>query len=77
MENGDIMPIAYIEKISKDKNIPVKTLEGFWDEAKASAAKSDHAENYAYITGIFNNMIKKKKSISKEDVDISPIYASW
>lgn len=79
MENGDIMPTAYIKKVSKETGKSVASLEKKWDAAIAKAKEEGHAENYAYITGIFKNMIKtkKKKSVSKEDVDSSPIYASW
>jgi hypothetical protein len=78
MENGEFMPTPYIKKVSKETGKSIKSLEKKWDTAVAKAAEAGHAEDYAYITGIFKNMIKKKKkSVSKEDIDSTPIYASW
>ncbi len=50
------MPLPYLEKISVKQNIPLKTLEGYWERAKSS---SDDPENYAIITTIFKKILKK------------------
>lgn len=78
MEHGEFMPNAYIKKVSKETGKSIKSLEKKWDTAVDTAKEAGHADDYAYITGIFKNMIKKKKkSVSKEDIDSTPIYASW
>ena len=51
------MPTPYIEKLSKEGKGSVESLEKKWDEAKAQAKKEGKADNYAYITSIFQNMI--------------------
>lgn len=78
MEHGEFMPNAYIKKVSKETGKSVESLEKKWEKAQKAAKKAGKEGNYSYITSIFNNMVKKKKkSVSKEDIDSTPIYASW
>lgn len=51
------MPTPYIEKLSKEGKGSVESLEKKWDEAKSKAKEEGKADNYAYITSIFQNMI--------------------
>lgn len=72
------MPNAYIKKVGKQTGKSIESLEKKWDSAVDKAKDAGHTDDYAYIMGIFKNMIKKKKkSVAKEDIDPSPIYASW
>jgi hypothetical protein len=61
------MPTAYMSKMSKEKNIPIAKLEKYWDKAKSLAKDSGHEDEFDYITGIFNKMIKEDEdhTISK------------
>ena len=54
------MPTDYIKKLSKEGKGSVATLESKWAEAKAQANKAGKANNFAYITSIFQNMINAK-----------------
>lgn len=56
------MPTAYIKTLAREGKGTVAELEKKWDRARTLAAEEDHAEDYAYITGIFNRMIGKKKA---------------
>lgn len=57
------MPQAYVSKLAKQHGISVKTAEKHWDKAKAAAKKEGHGDNYAYITGIFKNMMHENAFI--------------
>ncbi|MDE1830700.1 MAG: hypothetical protein KGI25_10305 [Thaumarchaeota archaeon] len=51
------MPQAYVRKLAKKHGTSTRKAEGKWAKAKASAAASGHADNYAYVTSIFKNMM--------------------
>lgn len=68
------MPTAYIKTLSRSGKGSVAELEKKWDRAKELAEEEGHAENYAYVTGIFNRMIGKKKAglasgVTQEDIN--------
>ena len=54
------MPTPYLEKVAKEKGIPIKEAERLWEKAKKQAEADGHAEDYEYITAIFKEMIKNK-----------------
>ena len=72
------MPTPYIEKLSKEGKGSVESLEKKWDEAKAQAKKEGKADNYAYITSIFKNMIHagtgKQNLTVERDGDYLELY---
>ena len=51
------MPTAYLKKMSEKTGKSLSSLESSWEEAKHQAEHDGHAENYAYITTIFKNMV--------------------
>lgn len=51
------MPNNYIKSLVKKGKGSAKKLEKKWKKAKNLAKKQGHAEEYDYITGIFNRMI--------------------
>lgn len=51
------MPQEYVRKLAHKHGTSTRRAEGKWAKAKASAAASGHADNYAYITSIFQNMM--------------------
>lgn len=51
------MPQAYVKKLARKHGTSTRRAEGKWAKAKASAAESGHADNYAYVTRIFKNMM--------------------
>jgi hypothetical protein len=53
------MPTAYIKKLSDQGKGSVESLEKKWNHAKSLAKEAGHAEEFDYITGIFNKMIKE------------------
>lgn len=57
------MPQAYVKKLAKKHGTSTNRAEGKWAKAKASAASSGHADNYAYITSIFKNMMHESPEI--------------
>ena len=68
------MPIAYIKIMSSAGKGTIAELEHKWKKAMDIAEEEGHEKNYAYITGIFNKMIGKKKAefnsgILQEDVN--------
>lgn len=63
------MPTAYVRTLAEKGKGTVQELEHKWDRAVDLAADQGHAEDYAYITGIFNRMIgKKKKSAAVQEL---------
>ena len=67
------MPTAFLKKMAKEKGYNLKTLEEFWDKAMDVAKKEKDPEvedYYAYVMGIFKNMIKgdESKKINPEDM---------
>jgi len=63
------MPKSYLQKISKEKGISMDKVERLWDKAKGIAKDSGREEDYAYITGIFKNMLGEHKL----DEELSPL----
>ncbi len=53
------MPQKYIKKLAKKHNITIDKAEQYWDNAKKQAKKQNKEDNYAYITGIFKNMMNE------------------
>lgn len=51
------MPTSYIKKLHEQHKGSIAELERKWEEAKAAAAKQGRAENWAYVTSIFNKMV--------------------
>jgi len=51
------MPSAYVNKLAKKHHVSIDKAEDMWSKAKASAKKQGKADDYAYITGIFKQMI--------------------
>jgi len=78
------MPQAYLLKISRECDIPIKKAEELWDKAKTIAKESGFIEGtnefYSYTTGILKKMIGKEctdelasESITKSDILIDLI----
>jgi len=63
------MPTAEMKKIHKEKDIPIKTLEKYWSEAKAIAF-SKSPENWALVQSIFLNKVKNHKHIKESFYDM-------
>ena len=61
------MPSPYLQKLSKEKNIPIKELEKKWDEAKKLAKDEDHEGEWDYVTAIFKKLAKVEESYVKEE----------
>ena len=59
------MPNAYLQKLAKTTDKPIKELERLWVEAKALASKEGKKDNFAYITGIFKKMIGESLNINE------------
>lgn len=57
------MPQAYVRKLAKKHGTSTRRAESKWAKAKASAVESGHADNYAYITSIFKNMMHESPEI--------------
>lgn len=57
------MPTPYIEKLAKEGKGSVQSLERKWDRAKAIAKGEGQANNYAYITQIFKNLVHASTTI--------------
>lgn len=51
------MPTTYIKKLSAQGKGSLKDLESKWKKAKSIAKEEGKEEDFAYITGIFKNMI--------------------
>ena len=56
------MPTNFVAKLAKEHNISVEKAEERWNVAKQQAAKQGKAENFAYITSIFKNMMGESAS---------------
>lgn len=60
------MPAPQITSMAKKAGKSEAEAEKLWAEAKAAAKKEGHAEDYAYVMGIFKKMIgAKKESIDR------------
>lgn len=62
------MPQAYVNKLAKKHGMGVSTAERRWNRAKAAAKSEGHAEDYAYIAGIFKKMMNEGIKISNPKV---------
>lgn len=51
------MPSAYVKKLAEKHRMSIDKAEQKWEDAKKAAAKQGQADNYAYITSIFQNMM--------------------
>lgn len=51
------MPSHYVSKLAKQKDMTTAEAERRWNKAKGIAAKEGKAEDYGYITGIFQKMM--------------------
>lgn len=51
------MPTNYLKRLNKDYKIPMKKLEEYWKKAQDIAKKSGREDQFAYVTGIFKNML--------------------
>ncbi len=51
------MPTPYIKKIAKSKGMPISKVEKVWEDAKEAAKSEGKADNYGYVTSIFQSMI--------------------
>lgn len=60
------MPTEYIKKLSKEGKGSVASLESKWERAKKQASEEGKADNYAYITSIFQRMVGIEASPVKE-----------
>lgn len=60
------MPTAYIKKLAAEGHGSVAELEKKWEAAKSVASKEGHAEDYAYVTSIFQRLSKVKASVQIE-----------
>lgn len=55
------MPTPYLEKKAKESEKSMEAVERLWEEAKASAAEQGKADNYAYITAVFDRRLHRKR----------------
>lgn len=62
------MPTAYIKKLSDEGKGSIQSLEKKWDHAKSIAKEAGHDEEFDYITGIFNKMIKESLNETKKKI---------
>lgn len=51
------MPSAYVKKLAEKHGMSIDKAEQKWEDAKKAAAKQGQADNHAYITSIFQNMM--------------------
>lgn len=71
------MPVPYVKKMAKKHKTSVSRAEGLWNDAKKSAEKQGHGDNYSYITGIFKKMIGESYSgsfkafLSENDLEVT------
>lgn len=63
------MPNSYLNKLSKDKKIPLSDLEKKWDKAKSLAKEEGHEEEWDYITAIFKKLANINESLNEEWYD--------
>lgn len=61
------MPNSVIQSYADKTGKSVAELENLWDKAKKAAKEQDREEDYAYITGIFKNMVGVKESYQRYD----------
>ncbi len=67
------MPVAYVRKLAHKHGTSVSTAERRWKNAKASAAKQGHGDDYGYITGIFKNMMNEGIDTYNHEADFEAI----
>lgn len=60
------MPSEYVKKLATKKGVSAKEAERKWDKAKKLAADEGHAEDFAYITGIFKRMMGETSSVLEQ-----------
>jgi len=70
------VPTPYIEKLSKEGKGSVSDLEAKWNKAKGIAAKDGKSDDYAYITGIFKNMVGASVVIDPQKCRIQVMAAT-
>lgn len=58
------MPQAYVKKLAKKKGINIQKAESKWSQATKIASETGREENYAYITGIFKNLMNEDTTIA-------------
>ena len=72
------MPLPHLKNLHKETGISMQVLERFWEEAKKSAKKSGHSEDYPYIMSIFHKMVHGHRTTSSGPLDLhrlSQIYS--
>ena len=60
------MPSEYVDELAKQKGMSATEAERLWDKAKRLAAKEGHADDFAYITGIFKRMMGESSSVLEQ-----------
>lgn len=51
------MPNNIVKSFAERTKKPIKDIEAKWDEAKATASKEGHQNNYPYIVGILKHLL--------------------
>lgn len=51
------MPQSYVKKMARRHHVDIGDAEACWQDAKRAAAANGHADDWAYITRIFKNMM--------------------
>jgi len=74
------MPTPMLEKLAKENDLSLPTVEDLWEQAKKTAEGEGEKDNYAYITAIVQKLVQgKKKEVKKEDtqkVNVQPSRVS-
>ena len=70
------MPLPYLEKLHKEKGIPRETLERHWGRAKQLAATQGHAEDFGYVTKIFQNLAQVQAQSSVNHPYLAKVIAA-
>lgn len=75
------MSKPYINKMAEKTGMDTKKLESYWQEAENIALKDRSKKDdnfYAYVMGIFKNMIGEGDRVAKEDIeDIANEYYEY
>lgn len=66
------MPTAYIKKLAEQGKGTIAELERKWDEAKEAAKKAGHADEYDYITTIFQRLAHVSKASTSGGAEFNP-----
>lgn len=53
------MPTGFVKKMAKKHKMSVDKSEKLWDRAKEIADKQGKGDNFAFITGIYKNMLSE------------------